>query len=41
MWIPVYVDMDDHWLEGPAEYSDAYRVGMSVVHITGAATLLT
>jgi hypothetical protein len=31
MWIPVYVDMDDHWLEGRVEYSDAYCVGMSVV----------
>jgi hypothetical protein len=31
VWIPVHVDTDDHWLDGRAEYSDAYCVGMSVI----------
>jgi hypothetical protein len=31
VWIPVHVDIDDHWLDGGAEYSDAYCVGMSVI----------
>jgi hypothetical protein len=30
VWIPVHMDTDDHWLDGRAEYSDAYCVGMSV-----------
>jgi len=31
VWIPVHVDIDDHWLDVWAEYSDAYCVGMSVI----------
>jgi len=37
MWIPVHVDVDDHWLDGWAEYSDAYCVGMSVILLALAA----
>jgi hypothetical protein len=31
VWIPVHVDIDGHWLDGRAEYSDAYCIGMSVI----------
>jgi hypothetical protein len=31
VWIPVHVDMDDRWLDGRTEYSDAYPAGMSVI----------
>jgi hypothetical protein len=31
VWIPVHLNMDDRWLDGRAEYSDAYPVGMSVI----------
>jgi len=31
VWIPVHVDVDGHWLDGWAEYLDAYCAGMSVI----------
>jgi len=34
VWIPVHVDIYDHWLDGRAKYSDAYRIGMSVTLLT-------